>query len=180
MLLWVVRSGGGFHQSVDRSAGPRTNLHSASQDQSVPLRRPHACSGVRSCVTAAAYVEEALHKRALWGVPRALREWEVILVSSTTGTEIRTPTPLLIRPARGPAKDGRSPTPHQKVTLLGRQIGFSRSAERKAESGNRRGAGVSRSERGHARAAAGGGCRGTRRERGALEGVGGHAELLEG
>jgi hypothetical protein len=39
---------------------------------------------------------------------------------------------------------------------------------------------VSRSERGHARAAAGGGGRGTRRERGALEGVGGHAELLEG
>jgi hypothetical protein len=25
-------------------------------------------------------VEEALHKRALWGVPRALREWDVIEV----------------------------------------------------------------------------------------------------
>jgi hypothetical protein len=27
-------------------------------------------------------VEEALHKRALWGLPRALRKWEVIEVSS--------------------------------------------------------------------------------------------------
>jgi hypothetical protein len=34
-------------------------------------------------------VEEALHKRALWGVPWALREWEEIKVSSTTGTEIK-------------------------------------------------------------------------------------------
>jgi hypothetical protein len=30
-------------------------------------------------------VAEALHKRALWGVPRALREWDVIEVKECGG-----------------------------------------------------------------------------------------------
>ncbi len=46
-----------------------------------PLNRD--CPTGVAAMAVGARVEEALHKRALWGVPRALREWEVIEGRST-------------------------------------------------------------------------------------------------
>ncbi len=54
------------------------------------LCKVDACVWVVQGYGGGAGVEEALHKRARWGVPRALRERDVIEVSSTTDN--RTPT----------------------------------------------------------------------------------------